>query len=251
MSKPNSIRIDIPNPCMQDWDHMEPTANGRFCDHCQTNVIDFTNWSDAMLYDFFSKQTGKVCGQYTSRQVGRPILMPHQPQSRLYRIVVGLGLVLIFTQSPEAQAKRAPFVIENVCSLADYGDDFEPQSGVGTISGFVRTPYDEPIAGAQIKLIFGGAVVAEAVTDSQGCYLFSENISAGYYDVSAYAPGYRLTTKTQVPGDANGHTRASFYLQKLSNASEPPIMEPFEEPHMIVKGMRLPPPPKPKPKTTK
>lgn len=55
MKRPQSIQINIPNPCSQNWDEMTATGNGRHCAHCSTTVIDFTTCTDAELYQFFSK----------------------------------------------------------------------------------------------------------------------------------------------------------------------------------------------------
>src|SRR4051812_18194049 len=108
MYKPAFIEINIPHPCNQSWDEMTANGKGRFCDHCQKTVIDFTAWSDAALYKFFSKDTGHVCGRFLSTQVDRKINLPHQPNSQLYRITIALGLTLLFTQTPQLLAQNRP-----------------------------------------------------------------------------------------------------------------------------------------------
>lgn len=106
--KPFSIQIDVPKPCQEDWDDMIASGKGRFCAHCQKQVIDFSTWSDTALYKFFAENDTPVCGRFMTSQLSRPILIPYQPHSRLYRITIGLGLVLIFTQTPGASAGRIP-----------------------------------------------------------------------------------------------------------------------------------------------
>lgn len=110
MKNSTHIQINIPNPCSEDWEQMPPCEHGRFCAHCQKQVIDFTNWSDTALYQFFSNNGSQVCGRFSTYQLNRPVYLPYQPHSRLYRMAIGLGLVLLFTQIPQANAGiRVPF----------------------------------------------------------------------------------------------------------------------------------------------
>lgn len=111
MSDLKSINIAIPSPCHEPWDGMTPDAkaNGRFCDSCQKTVIDFSSWNDTQLFAFFANGTQKhICGRFLTTQVNRPINIPHQPHSQLYRMTVALGLTLIFAQAPQLLAQTAP-----------------------------------------------------------------------------------------------------------------------------------------------
>lgn len=177
-----------------------------------------------MLYDFLSKNRGEVCGRYSSQQLGRPISLPRQPQSRLYRIAVGLGLVLIFTQTPAAQAKRPPLITEQICTVTDYNEDFEPQSGLGSIAGSAYDEKGNPAKGAQVELISNGSVLFNTTTDSNGRYSFQDNVSAGYYDVKITVTGYRTMIVTSVLVTAYEFSSVKFYLQKITGASDAPII---------------------------
>ena len=187
MKKPLSIQINIPEPCHEDWNTMSPCEHGRFCAHCQKKVIDFTTWSDTALFQFFSKNEAPVCGRFSTYQIDRPINIPHQPHSRLYRIAVGLGLVLIFTQAPEANARtRAPFVMEQ---LVDNPGDKNDSTGTGTISGQVVDTAGQPVIGAVIELTRSGMSRISATTDYDGNYTIKD-ASAGVYNVCVSYTGY-------------------------------------------------------------
>lgn len=54
--------ISIPNPCSESCAAMTPTAAGRHCAACQTEVVDFTRLSEAEVLAFMTTRTGqRVC----------------------------------------------------------------------------------------------------------------------------------------------------------------------------------------------
>ena len=57
----------------------------------------------------------------------------------------------------------------------------------GTISGTVKSAGGAPLVGATVSLGW----YEETLTDAYGAYSF-ENVLAGYYDIVAYAPGYKF-----------------------------------------------------------
>jgi len=72
MSK--KIQINIPTPCHESWDQMNPVEQGRYCNSCNKAVIDFTNMSDRELAQFFKKPlTGGTCGRFLQEQLNRDI----------------------------------------------------------------------------------------------------------------------------------------------------------------------------------
>ena len=47
------LKLKIEKPCHEDWDKMTPNEQGRFCNHCTKNVIDFSEKSDEEVLEFF------------------------------------------------------------------------------------------------------------------------------------------------------------------------------------------------------
>ena len=179
MPKSRFVQIDIPTPCSQSWDEMTTSGNGRFCGECQKTVIDFTTWSDADLHKFFAKNTDHVCGRYLSTQVARPIYIPHQPHSRLYKMTIALGLIVFFTQTPQLQAQtRPPKIAQTDTSLK-----VKPvESGFGQISGRVFDDKKEPLPSAVVQVSQNGVVKGGAATDFDGNYIIKP-VEAGYYNL--------------------------------------------------------------------
>ncbi|WP_460617085.1 peptidase associated/transthyretin-like domain-containing protein [Hymenobacter ruber] len=68
--------ISIPKPCAESWDAMTPTAAGRQCGRCQTEVVDFTRMSQAEILAFMAGRKGqRVCAF-----MAVPPAVPHHPK---------------------------------------------------------------------------------------------------------------------------------------------------------------------------
>lgn len=187
MTKPPFIKIVIPNPCLQSWDEMTPEGQGRFCAHCNKTVIDFTMWSDAALYNFFSKDKGPTCGRFLGSQLDRPINIPQQPHSRLYRMFVGLGLVLIFTIPADAQViKTAPLVTTQTeqCVMSP---ERISKDGKTRVYGTITDNRGEPLANAAVQVLTLNNV--GTVTDLDGKFSI-ELLVGGWYNVKVSYTGF-------------------------------------------------------------
>ncbi|MFA6058536.1 MAG: hypothetical protein WC756_10070 [Taibaiella sp.] len=65
--------INIPQPCSENWDAMQPDAQGRHCSSCAKTVIDFTSWELQDIAAYLKKKTGKhVCGRFLNSQLNQP-----------------------------------------------------------------------------------------------------------------------------------------------------------------------------------
>lgn len=197
MKTPHKIIIEIPKPCQEDWEQMMPDAQGRFCGHCQKSVIDFTQWSDERLYQYFAGNTNPVCGRFQMTQVGRNISLPPQPHSRLYRIAVALGLTLIFTQTSEQKSyARTPIVFQSPFNNLNAKNDTTGNDTTG-IKGIVTDAKHQPIINAAIKLMKGSVIVAITVSDSIGKYQFT-NLASGRYSLVASSEAYKTGSITNI-----------------------------------------------------
>ncbi|OQP65388.1 hypothetical protein A3860_17125 [Niastella vici] len=71
MSNAISVSIQLNNPCSEDWNGMEPTEQGRFCNSCQKPVIDFTHFTDQQILEYFLQHPFPVCGRIGHTQRDR------------------------------------------------------------------------------------------------------------------------------------------------------------------------------------
>jgi len=81
--------FSIPTPCAQPWAAMRPTAAGRHCGACQTEVVDFTRLSEAEIMAYLARRGGRpVCVLATANQVAAA------PATRWRRwLLAGLALL--------------------------------------------------------------------------------------------------------------------------------------------------------------
>lgn len=65
-----ATNIHIPTPCSASWAAMTPTAAGRHCASCQTEVIDFTRMTEAEVLAYLATRQGQhVCARTVSPTV--------------------------------------------------------------------------------------------------------------------------------------------------------------------------------------
>jgi TonB-dependent SusC/RagA subfamily outer membrane receptor len=79
------ILLSIPEPCHESWQKMSPTEQGRFCNACAKEVIDFSSMTDQQVLNYFTTASNeKICGRVLSTQLDNPIVRPVQPKKRLF-----------------------------------------------------------------------------------------------------------------------------------------------------------------------
>ncbi|WP_276486090.1 T9SS type A sorting domain-containing protein [Paraflavitalea pollutisoli] len=68
---PNPLHINIDEPCHENWLHMTPNEQGRYCRACQKTVVDFTQLSDQAILAYFREATTGVCGRFSNDQLDK------------------------------------------------------------------------------------------------------------------------------------------------------------------------------------
>lgn len=66
-------KINIPNPCSENWDLMSPDEKGRFCSVCCKCVIDFTQMKREEIKQIIEeKYEERICGRFYNHQLDQP-----------------------------------------------------------------------------------------------------------------------------------------------------------------------------------
>ncbi len=68
-----SLKVNVPHPCTEEWEKMQPTEGGRFCNNCNKTVIDFSFMSDAEVIRIIKEYGSNLCGRYLEGQLDREL----------------------------------------------------------------------------------------------------------------------------------------------------------------------------------
>lgn len=201
--KNKDLNISIPSPCTQPWEQMTADGGGRFCSHCQKTVIDFTTWSDAALHKFLQDKREKVCGRFLASQLNRSLSIPPQPHSRLYQMVVALGLVILAAEPVSAQLgppMAKPNTEETIlkCKVP------LRWPGKGILVCEVRGDRYLPLRSAVVWVSKEGKHVSYRETDESG--IMQMLLEPGLYSIRATYLGYKDTTLAQTISIQSGET---------------------------------------------
>ncbi|MCB0514745.1 MAG: hypothetical protein R2798_13740 [Chitinophagales bacterium] len=63
------MKIPKPKYCGQNWLDMTPTENGKLCEECKKNIIDFSQKSWAEIEKTQIDNNNSICGMYSKKQL--------------------------------------------------------------------------------------------------------------------------------------------------------------------------------------
>lgn len=107
-------RIEIPEPCHEDWDKMTPQDKGRHCAVCDKVVVDFSKASKKDIIAIIKKE-GKICGRIPRQYIGADLEEEKIRKSfGLNGMVATMVNLLALTTISTAVAQEKPKV-ESVC----------------------------------------------------------------------------------------------------------------------------------------
>lgn len=110
------LHLSIPEPCHENWQQMTPTEQGRFCNACAKQVVDFSNMSDDQVLNYFSTvKNEKVCGRAYPDQLERAITMPQPPKKKLFWYWNYITMLfLFFSKANSAKAQLGKIAVSHV-----------------------------------------------------------------------------------------------------------------------------------------
>lgn len=90
-------KLSIPHPCALDWSELQEGVNGKYCNYCSREIIDFTAYSQQELLEYLGRHGSMVCGLFSDKQlqvgkksVWRPMLAGGTKAAMLFLSVLGL-----------------------------------------------------------------------------------------------------------------------------------------------------------------
>ena len=91
------IQYKLTNPCHQNWDKMTPSAQGKFCAHCQKQVYDLTKQKTV------ANLPQSFCGRIESDKIAHQISFNKMLRKQSVFKYVAISLLLLFTKNVKAQ----------------------------------------------------------------------------------------------------------------------------------------------------
>lgn len=163
------MQLSIPEPCHENWHNMTPTEQGRFCNACAKEVIDFSMMSDTEVLNYFNTLTHeKVCGRALPTQLNRNISYPKEPKKRLFWY--WNYIVMFFMFFSKANTVKAQGGVKRITEISNapackVGETIKSSSRV--ISGRVTDINGNPVSFATIKIKDKGVGLS---ADAKGQY---------------------------------------------------------------------------------
>ena len=145
------FKLNIPEPCYEDWQQMSPTQKGKFCASCQKEVIDFTKLS-ATEITRKTKNAKQLCGRFTSTQLEQEYVLSTQNSLSRLGIALGLGSIIAVAQPSFAQEEKTAKVKFDAENDLQYKRSTQNtiQNDSITISGTVIDEEGLPLPGVNV-----------------------------------------------------------------------------------------------------
>ncbi|HIB38516.1 carboxypeptidase-like regulatory domain-containing protein [Mesonia sp.] len=145
------FKLNIPEPCHEDWQQMTPTQKGKFCTSCQKEVIDFTKLSATEIARK-TKNAKQLCGRFTSTQLEQEYVSSTQNSLSRLGIALGLGSIIAVAQPSFAQEEKTAKVKVDAKNDLQYNESTQAatQRDSITISGTVIDQEGLPLPGVNV-----------------------------------------------------------------------------------------------------
>ena len=146
------FRIQVPDPCQEDWNAMLPDPGskagkpGRYCGKCDTVVPDLSRTSDEELIDLVHSKTLPHCARFAQGQLDR-VMRPHpDPVTRLQALVLAAAVVTApaaaETQVPtERDTTRKKEIVKKTKKLRLKVKSFQPSAEFKIRTSFNDTSF--------------------------------------------------------------------------------------------------------------
>jgi len=139
-----SIRVQVKEPCHENWQNMTANEKGRFCASCQKTVVDFTLMNDRQILEHLSKANGGTCGRFANDQLERDLKAKVVKSKSRWAYFLNMLIPVLFTNlgsstKGDAVTKGRPTMVNS----ANFEDDLKYSGTVGIVIIWDSTVQEE------------------------------------------------------------------------------------------------------------
>ena len=177
------IQLSIPEPCQQNWDDMTPTQQGRFCNACTKQVIDFSEMSDTEVLNYFNKVKNEtVCGRAYPDQLDRTITAT--PKKKIYWYLnYAIAFVLFFSKANSSKAQtRKGMILPKPVGAVNLSVAKNTNTKKLIINGTVKDENRQAVPFASVRLLHSND---GAAADINGCFILKVDSLNSRIEISA------------------------------------------------------------------
>ncbi len=148
------IYLHVPQPCHEDWEQMTQVQQGRFCNSCAKQVVDFSKMSDKQILEVLSKAAGKTCGRFSSDQLERPVINEIPSTLKPYKFFLSAFIpAFLFANGNDLKAQvKGKVATYTAPSSHQIMGKLLPSIKSVKITGQIKDERGEPMAGASIMI---------------------------------------------------------------------------------------------------
>jgi len=168
---PKSLRLNIPEPCHENWQQMTPQEQGRFCGSCQKTVVDFSMMSDQEVLNYFLKADHKVCGRFAEDQLDKELAITEKKKRFSWAYVWNVLLATFLFTEANAQVKhkaKPKRIVRPIERMPEKMGDVEyirldPDEAIIPVTAkgkVIDSKNNQPVIGASIRIknTFSGTI---------------------------------------------------------------------------------------------
>jgi len=112
-----NFKLQVPNPCSENWSKMQTIPNGKHCESCDKNLVDLRSLNTKQIYDLVNVDS-KVCGLLSESQLQNEFNLKKQHSFSKLGLVVSFASLVAFVTPVKSQSIRgATTVIKPLTNL--------------------------------------------------------------------------------------------------------------------------------------
>lgn len=169
------MKIEMKFRCSELWEAMPLAGDGRYCQRCEKEIVDFSDWSDAKIAA--ELKSGKsLCGRIHSSRLERPLQIEKPKSSPVWALSILSALATspsLFAQdasslSPREALKAQGFTAVELAEFAETGNT--ELKRIAVKGRVLESNYGQGAALAQLALFSGESLLAHTQADLNGFF---------------------------------------------------------------------------------